>query len=335
MNIGEILQNSSAFLAFYLENLSQVALVFFDEDAKIKDCNQGFLNILGLPGKPIGKNITEFLSFYMRALSFLREGEYTSISPQYLVQGNFQVSFAGYLLSLGNNYLMFFEKHQMTYNEILNKMSLLNNQLADLTRDLSKKNQELKMANARIQKIMDTDPLTGLLNRRSFRKILKKNMFFARRHNFPLALLMVDIDHFKKINDTFGHDVGDQVLKQLAKILPRSCRTEDIVARFGGEEFVVLLPGTNASSATAWAERVRAKIENARIRRVSWKVTASFGVTELLPSDTEQSFIQRADEALYAAKRKGRNCWVVIQEIDGARLENVTPQGVFERSVHR
>ena len=198
MNIGEILQNSSAFLAFYLENLSQVALVLFDEDAKIKDCNQGFLNILGLPGKPIGKNITEFLSFDMRALSFLREGEYTSISPQYLVQGNFQVSFAGYLLSLGNNYLMLLEKHQMTYDEILNKMSLLNNQLADLTRDLSKKNQELKMANARIQKIMDTDPLTGLLNRRSFRKILKKNMFFARRHNFPLALLMVDIDHFKK-----------------------------------------------------------------------------------------------------------------------------------------
>jgi diguanylate cyclase (GGDEF)-like protein len=199
-------------------------------------------------------------------------------------------------------------------------MSLLNNQLADLTRDLSKKNQELKMANARIQKIMDTDPLTGLLNRRSFRKILKKNMFFARRHNFPLALLMVDIDHFKKINDTLGHDVGDQVLKQLAKILHRSCRTEDIVARFGGEEFVVLLPGTNASSAVAWAERVRAKIENARIRRVSWKVTASFGVTELLPSDTEQSFIQRADEALYAAKRKGRNCCVAIQEIDGDRL---------------
>ncbi|MGC8778371.1 MAG: GGDEF domain-containing protein, partial [Candidatus Caldatribacteriaceae bacterium] len=108
----------------------------------------------------------------------------------------------------------------------------------------------------------------------------------------------------------------DQILKKLARILRQSCRIEDIVARFGGEEFVVLLSKTDAPSASSWAERVRTKIKKTRMVNMNQKVTASFGIAEFLSSDTEESLIKRADEALYEAKRRGRNCWVVAQVVN-------------------
>lgn len=319
MSIEEVLWGASRILNFYLEQLSQLAIVSFDEEEKIEDCNQGFLKMLGLSAKPVGRKITDFFSFDPRNVSLPNDEGWVLVTLRFLEDSSFQITLTGYLFALQRRYLLIVEKHQLTCDEILAKMSLLNNQLADLTRDLSRKNQDLKEANARIRKIMNTDSLTGLLNRRSFRKTLSKTMAFARRQGFPLSLVMIDIDHFKAINDTFGHTTGDQVLKKFASILRRSCRHEDVVARFGGEEFAVLLLHTDASSASSWSERVRAKIENTRMGTVHQKVTASFGITEFRPSDTEQSLIKRADDALYEAKRRGRNCWVVAETIDAIK----------------
>ncbi|MGB9553990.1 MAG: sensor domain-containing diguanylate cyclase, partial [bacterium] len=316
MNIEEALQENFPVFTSYIEHLSQIGVVLLSEEGTIQDCNQGFLQALGLPTKPVGRKITELCSPDNRVLLLPQGKDYMPVNFQFLGNGDFQISFAGYIFPVKQGYLTILERHQLTYSEVMTKMSILNNQLADLTRDLSKKNQELKAANIRIKKIMNTDPLTGLTNRRSFRKMLQKHMAFARRHRLPLSLIMIDIDHFKAINDNFGHNVGDQILKKLARILRQSCRIEDIVARFGGEEFVVLLSKTDAPSASSWAERVRTKIKKTRMVNMNQKVTASFGIAEFLSSDTEESLIKRADEALYEAKRRGRNCWVVAQVVN-------------------
>ena len=129
------------------------------------------------------------------------------------------------------------------------------------------------------------------INRRAFDKALKREISFALRHKLPLSLVMADIDYFKKINDTYGHEVGDYVLKVYTKTLKRSLRQEDILGRFGGEEFVFLLPNTDIEKASQAAERIRHKIEKLKIKSINGSITASFGITGLLSTDNEKSLI--------------------------------------------
>lgn len=309
--IANILESIPRVISSYLSHFSQIALILIDRDRIIHDCNQGFLDVIALPERPSGKELDKFLSSESKRFALPSDDRYLPIRLTFNVSDTVQITLSGHMYAVEGGYLLVFEKHRLSYNELITKMSSLNNELTNLTRDLNKKNQELEKANATIREIMNTDPLTGLMNRRAFHEILRKSMAFSRRHNFPLTLVMSDIDHFKVVNDTCGHDAGDKVLKTVAKILHKSCRAEDTAARFGGEEFLSLLPNTNASSAMHCAERLRNKIESVSIAGIPRKITASFGLTELLPSDTEESVIQRADEALYEAKKKGRNCCVV------------------------
>lgn len=137
--------------------------------------------------------------------------------------------------------------------------------------------------------------------------MLKREISFALRHKLPLSVVMIDIDFFKRINDTYGHETGDKVLKIFAKTLEKSIRHEDIVGRFGGEEFVIALPNTNIEQALNAAERIRQKIEKMKVKAINGNITASLGITELLLTDDEESILKRADDALYEAKRGGRN----------------------------
>ncbi|WP_333570594.1 GGDEF domain-containing protein [Thermodesulfobacterium commune] len=186
-------------------------------------------------------------------------------------------------------------------------MSKLNDQIVDITRELEKKNLQLLNALTTVKKIMNTDPLTGVFNRRAINKIIHREISFALRHKLPLSIVMVDIDYFKKINDTYGHEMGDYVLKKIAQTIKKSIRKEDIFGRYGGEEFILILPNTDIEKAYQVAERMRQKIEKIKFKGIKEKITASFGLTELLPNDNIKSIIQRGDEALYLAKNKGRN----------------------------
>jgi diguanylate cyclase (GGDEF)-like protein len=154
---------------------------------------------------------------------------------------------------------------------------------------------------------MHTDPLTGLANRRYFLEILENFMSMARRHHTPLTLVMADLDHFKTVNDTYGHAGGDQVLKDFGGLLKKYCRREDLAARFGGEEFIVALPLTDLPGAMIWAERIRLGLEEMVWEQIKSTVTGSFGISQFYPQDTPESFIERADIALYQAKAAGRN----------------------------
>lgn len=154
------------------------------------------------------------------------------------------------------------------------------------------------------------DPLTGLSNRNYFRNELKKFVSLSARYNRALSVIMLDIDFFKKINDTYGHDVGDNVLKGVAEILMRHVRTHDVAARFGGEEFVMLLPETSLGGAVVVAERIRTAVENVDFNSAGCRhnVTISIGVAEYLGDGTDvEEVIKKADEALYKAKSSGRN----------------------------
>jgi diguanylate cyclase (GGDEF)-like protein len=154
------------------------------------------------------------------------------------------------------------------------------------------------------------DPLSGLFNRRYLHVRLEEELERARRHQIPLALLMIDLDDFKMVNDKFGHLAGDAVIKEVAVILRRTVRMFDVCTRYGGEEFAILMPNSGAQSAATVAERIRRRIESYRFTEaslVSLSVTASIGLAvstaQLLPRD----LIERADQALYQAKTLGKN----------------------------
>ena len=150
------------------------------------------------------------------------------------------------------------------------------------------------------------DPLTELFNRRAFDTMLEREMAEWSRYGRPLSLVMLDLDHFKKVNDTHGHDAGDAVLKDLAELLRGTCRPSDLPCRWGGEEFVWLMPETNLADAQLAAERLRGAIESFDFQAIG-TMTASFGVTSAIEDDEAKHLIKRADQALYAAKEAGRN----------------------------
>lgn len=162
---------------------------------------------------------------------------------------------------------------------------------------------EIHMAEAR------TDALAGVANRRAFDEELVRRYAAWQRQGMALSLAILDVDHFKKLNDTRGHQAGDEVLRGIGRLLATTARDMDFVARYGGEEFAVLLPGTHLGDAKAAAERYRTAIANATFSfgGQEIRVTASVGLAELLPGDTPETLLRHADMALYAAKSNGRN----------------------------
>jgi diguanylate cyclase (GGDEF)-like protein len=151
-----------------------------------------------------------------------------------------------------------------------------------------------------------TDPLTGLNNRLKFDQALASEMLRSQRYKTPLSLVLFDVDHFKEVNDTYGHQIGDKVLIQLSRFMPGHIRNTDLVARWGGEEFVILVPGSDGQTAYQFADKLRDAIGQVQLEEVG-TVTCSFGVAQYADGDTAETFISRADAALYRAKINGRN----------------------------
>jgi diguanylate cyclase (GGDEF)-like protein len=155
------------------------------------------------------------------------------------------------------------------------------------------------------------DPVSGAFNRRHFHVRLEEELQRSRRHNLTLAFLMVDVDDFRKVNDSYGHLAGDTVIRDVAEILRRSVRVFDLCARFGGDEFAIIMPGGLVEGATAVAERIRERIEAYRSTERDldrMRLTASIGLAVSSPYVSARALIARADRALYLAKRAGKNC---------------------------
>ncbi len=158
-----------------------------------------------------------------------------------------------------------------------------------------------------------TDPLLGIFNRRCLDRRLHDEVLRSNRHNLSFSLLVIDVDYFKKVNDTWGHQIGDLVLKNLVEILEGTVRQTDIIARFGGEEFVILLPHTAEPEAYKLADRIRRNVEHTPLmitveeKLQELRITVSIGCSCLDNNDTPFDMLERADRALYQAKQSGRN----------------------------
>ena len=189
--------------------------------------------------------------------------------------------------------------------EAFREKELALSKLEELHEEIEEKQEKLLVLNSKLEKLAITDKLTGLKNRRYFHIKLEEMIIQYEQKGQAFSLCLIDIDHFKQVNDTWGHTMGDQVLEQLAKIADLTVRPVDTLLRYGGEEFIVLLPFTNAQQAKNQGERLRQEIEAADW--VIGEVTISMGIATYTSEDTHASVVEKADQALYYSKRNGRN----------------------------
>lgn len=191
-------------------------------------------------------------------------------------------------------------------------------ELKKMREELEEKNKSLAYAYDKLEIIATTDPLTKLFNRREITKKLEEEQIRYERNNKPFSIIIADIDLFKKVNDTYGHNCGDFILKSVADILKNTSRKQDSVSRWGGEEFLLLLPETDTDGATSLAEKLRLKIESSIFDYDEFqvKVTLTFGVNVYDKIQNLDSLISKADSALYEGKQKNRNCVVIYNEIN-------------------
>ncbi|AWB43781.1 PAS domain S-box protein [Paenibacillus sp. CAA11] len=180
-----------------------------------------------------------------------------------------------------------------------------NQRLERLHQEYETKQQELIIMNEQLEMMASTDPLTGLRNRRFFQNSLQACLTAYKLSSVPFSLLIIDIDYFKSINDTYGHPVGDLVLSRLAELLRSISRDTDMVARYGGEEFVVILSECDEIGAMMAGERYRFEAESAKWG--DYSITISIGAATVSEGDNEESLLHKADTALYASKTAGRN----------------------------
>ncbi|GEM_PF-220591 len=198
--------------------------------------------------------------------------------------------------------------------------------------------EELHQRIQDLEKSSNVDPLTAIFNRKYLGDAMKVEVRRSRRHRFTLACMMIDIDNFKNVNDTFGHAVGDLALQELAHRLSQQLRGYDFVARYGGDEFTVVLPQSSKGGALALAERLRNVIESDPFLKREGRnihMTISIGIAAFSGSEfsDEEQLIVTADRALYEAKQKGRNCIAIAESLDRFRVE--PPKGLYRRNYRK
>lgn len=222
---------------------------------------------------------------------------------------------ASAMKALADKLLSETRRMQETNRSLEQKLEASRDDIASLQRDLDDVRRESML-----------DPLTKIANRKSFDEGMDRAIAEASATSDPLCLMLIDIDHFKNFNDTYGHQTGDQVLRLVAMTLKSNIKGKDLAARYGGEEFVAILPSTDLEGAVIVAENIRKAIQAKELLKRSTneklgRITASFGVAAFLPTDTAASLIERADRCLYAAKHAGRN-----RVVDEIALSNIAAQ---------
>jgi diguanylate cyclase (GGDEF)-like protein len=232
--------------------------------------------------------------------SILYDGDHIVIGTFYLVYREYDIQYSD----------------EMEFDDTLTDTLLIEHQIADLLKSISDIQIKDKLLNlkkimnnvkTKLDRLANRDRLTKLFNRRHFDEELKREFERAVRYKFSISLFMIDIDDFKKINDTYGHQKGDQVLTIVASIISENSRINDLVARYGGEEIVVVIPEMSSDNSMYIAEKIRNRVEKLAKERCGIQVTISIGGASSKKNDTPQSLIKKADRALYEAKKRGKN----------------------------
>jgi two-component system cell cycle response regulator len=295
-----------------LKPLLAIAIATLQENGTLIEANAGFIRLIRAEGRQaIGEPAAQFFqqpefSALVRAPSgadgLIHDGLLTIGSntgqTRSLKARVWRV--AGQLRVLAEHDI---DELERLYDSLLD----LNQQYADAQLALAQTNLKLQQREAQIVEMSLTDMLTGVGNRRRLEQALTLETGRASRTDGKLCAVMADLDHFKLVNDTYGHEAGDKVLAGFGEVLRQHTRATDIVARFGGEEFVVLMPHTELADAVATAERIRMAFAICRFDPLIQPVTASFGAVELAAGEQGDALLHRADVALYSAKQQGRN----------------------------
>ncbi len=297
-----------------LENLTAVVVALVSEDGRLLHTNHGCRRILQL----IGKNLTQtgdIEEFFIRPTL----AELLSIAPNSdlpIYEGIINVgdsrvhchSLIGAIHRQGNQILMVGE-YDVAGMEVLNAQVIeLNAQLSTTQRELARNNRKLQASEARLTSLSLSDPLTGLANRRRLMEFLEHEINRFNRYHEPFSVIMADIDYFKKVNDEFGHDMGDKVLQGFSKLMQANMRDVDLVARLGGEEFVIVMQKTSLNEATEKAQTLRTSTKQLSFEGMQRGITTSFGVAEFTSVDDAHTLLKRVDQAVYASKNSGRDC---------------------------
>lgn len=313
MSLQEIVGRYPDKIARFLDISASTLLMTVDENHKVTACNARLVQETYLPKDPQGMPLSSILCSPSKQtpISLGQTQHSGDGEPQICQLCCSSAIFLCYSHKIDSGYLILGEKVESSENSVLETMTHLNNELSATSRKLSKKNRELQQANSEIVKLSRTDQLTGLANRRYFLERLEEAFSMSVRHKLQLSILIADMDHFKRINDTYGHSVGDETLRMFGAILTENCRNEDFPARYGGEEFIVMLQKTPISGAESLYHRLRESILKQCLTTSREPVTFSAGIAEYEPGDTQESLLKKADNALYEAKYKGRDRCVV------------------------
>jgi diguanylate cyclase (GGDEF)-like protein/PAS domain S-box-containing protein len=288
-HMGEVLSDSEAYLKSIMASIPAGVMVIDVEKHRIIDVNKAASNLIGAPKKSIiGKECHQY------------------VCPA--EKGKCPITDLNQVIDNSERVLMDVQGKKIPIIKTVVAITFRKRKyLIETFIDIS----ELKRKDEELKRLATTDILTGAYNRTLFDEIIKREIERVNRYNKPLSVIMFDIDHFKRVNDTFGHNAGDYVLKKIAYLVRRIMRKIDYFMRWGGEEFIIISAETDREQAYTLAERIRKRIENCKFDHID-KITVSCGVAEYQEGDTENSLIKRADDAMYEAKRKGRNRVAVI-----------------------
>jgi diguanylate cyclase (GGDEF)-like protein/PAS domain S-box-containing protein len=282
--------HSSNFLLHSLINATDDLIFFKDKNFNYLGCNEAFLLFVGKSKEEmIGHS--DFELFESEMASIFRE-----MDIEMLKENKIHTNFEWVTYPNGKKIYLQTQKIPFHYNE--NKIGVLG-----ISRDLT----QLHLAQKELKAQSYIDPLTKTNNRRSYQKKITKLIALHERYKTPFSVIMYDIDDFKKINDTYGHNIGDKVLIEMSALVQSTLRVNDTLCRIGGEEFVILLPETSQDSALRVAEKIRGNVENELKSIENKKITISIGVCEVREDDTEDTLFIRVDSLLYESKRNGKN----------------------------
>lgn len=299
----------------FLESTSALVAVL-DRDGQLLSWNPSFEQ---LKQNSAAANLaTDFLSSPGRALfdEFIRK----TINERVRKQANLEFAwenrwgdFTSHFIPLPDERILFIAEPVRAVNDL----ETITEELQKIKRSLAIKETELRAVIAQADEVSHTDSLTFLPNRKRIISDLQREAMFSDRYGTPLAISMLDIDHFKNINDTHGHVMGDDVLRKLAVELRERIRHPDTIGRYGGEEFLVVLPHSTMKAAAEQAERLCKHVENLVLQcnDSPIRLTVSIGIAQYrIHREDWQTFLSRADTALYEAKNNGRNRWAIAEE---------------------
>jgi len=311
-------------LYLVIDNLPNM-IAYVDSTKRYRIINRAYHDYFGVnENEIIGKHASEILGneFYQMVSKYIDvalSGKSISWETHNCDADNneqiLSVKLVPYSDSKGNRngYLIVVEDitTQKQFQVQLESMNSFLEEMVDRrTKQLQKELTRRKILEKSLRELADHDSLTGLLNRRSFSQRVEYEIGRSHRYNSELSYMIIDIDKFKKINDTYGHMAGDVVLKSFSRKILGILRESDFIGRIGGEEFAIALPGTNVASANEMGERIRREIaeHNINYKNISINITVSIGISKFLPGEEDiEGVFCRADSALYTAKHSGRN----------------------------